>query len=915
MPLATSYLEQNDYTGLKYSPYQLNVNDIAKTLAVKTAYWNQGAQKVKSRYDTALNLELTTNGNKATLKDFVLKSEQEIKDLSTQELSNPDVQEQGMKMFEPLFSDKTIMLDHAITMKKNSIYAQAETAKSNINKKTGKRGEEYADVNLMDALDGFESFNKDTPADEKTLGDLYQKVGNKSYTPYYDFTDDMKESLKNCKGAKNGNEVPDGLNTRVTETAGISAFTARACVEGGLSTQALGQIAINARVNYKNNKESLARDASAYLQNSIDGYKNGIEDIQLKKLALSKQKGSYDKDTYAQNLKSLNDKESDYSDRLNSSNTSLSKFQSNDFKELDQNYNGWAQRIYKHNLISGYADPRATYGEIHKIDSNVGAIAEYTQRNENQRLQAKFNQEDKKDARDYSQQEKLVMLKALFDDKGTMNAQQKMSLNAQYGLGVSNTLFQGLGNAEEKQGLTTAQVHEDIAKNFENGINALHDIKNSLLSIDDQGVVKSLKDLPKDNASQGDYLKVVNSAKVYLANKLALLETEKLKNPQAQLSEEDQVLRTNLNKYRDAINYNSNMTTVLNKTVSDYDKNEGAVIRQKSAEEVKGIKNFFMSANPIKTVDGKVFSNADIFDIVAGNNPNYTVKTENDKTFLIDNKTKQRSEIDNQTPVAYSNTQNMPTILKGLLGIASLGAEAKKALIGTSAKSVRELQSMLDEANKDYRAGLDLKIGQKMFETKVINGTDKSFDLSVTQKMQALNAGAKLKDKEFVTNGWDPKTGDVYFQVKKILKADKEGVTEKLANITSIDGLQSELGGNSSIALLNSYVRYDDRKKTLVMNFPELAVASEDYGDKAINLQKEHLIIEAQKTNSPAANVIFTDKRGYDIVATAVPFSTGVSFKLSYKHPTTGEMKIIPGMQNVSSDALNGKILTLKKLD
>ena len=108
MPLATSYLEQNDYTALKYSPYELNVNDIAKTLAVKTAYWNQGAAKVKARYDSAVNLALTTNANKTTLKDYIQKSDQAIKNLSSSELSNPDVQESGIKIFDPLFSPKKI---------------------------------------------------------------------------------------------------------------------------------------------------------------------------------------------------------------------------------------------------------------------------------------------------------------------------------------------------------------------------------------------------------------------------------------------------------------------------------------------------------------------------------------------------------------------------------------------------------------------------------------------------------------------------------------------------------------------------------------------------------------------------------------------------------------------------------------
>lgn len=925
MPLSTSYLENNDYTGLKYSPYQLNVNDIAKTLAIKTAYWNQGAAKVKSRYDSAVNLNLTTNATKATLKDFIQKSEQQIKNLSSQDLSNPDVQEEGVKMFDPLFNNKSIMLDNALTSKKNSIYQAAEAAKNTVNKKTGKMGDGYSDINLQDALDGFEKFNKDTPADEQTLSNLYQTLGGKSYTPYYDYTDDFREGLKDCKGGKAKNDKENGLSIDRTETSGITAFVARQCIESNLNPNALVQIGINARVNYRNNKEALARDASAYLESDIKGTQAALNETEANILAVSKSK-NLDKDSKDKYLAQFGARQKEYTNNLEKFNKNLADFKANDYRELDNNYNGWAQRVFKHNLIQGYADPRATYSESHTIESNPGAIAEYTQTNLNQRLQ--FTTEANKEAAalKYTNDEKLTILKSVLDNKD-MTAEDRIAYNLKYGLNLPSQIVQGIDKGTERQEQSLESIHAQLTTNLEKSLNALGDMRSALAGIDDQKLLTAVSNLPA-NPSQAQYKVVLDLTNSYLdAQKKLLVEAQK-KDPNAQLSTQDQKLIGFVNTYRETVNFSNDLNTVLNATEKEFNTTgEGQKLKKEQEEKLNALRKDFIAHSDIRvetraaikegetsfrfgTGNGPKIDPGLIFDVLNGTRTDYKVEFKpGSQPYLINLATKQRTQIAINPDVEMSNAGR--TLLKGS-GI--LGSVLTNTIMNPTARNT-DAATLFNDINgikQKYVVGLNKAIGERVYENKVVNGTNASFDASVTKRLQSLNSGAKLEKFKFVTNKFDPTTGTVSFQIITKEKVKDAGVVESITHPESLEDLPKEIK-NGSISQVNNDIQFDEKNKTFTMVIPGLAITPGDYNDSGWNLKKEALALKAKQENVPVSEKVFTTFKGKDIYATATPYSGGVEYSFFAKEAATGKTVLLDGYQSISKEGFNGALLTIKK--
>ena len=251
MPLAASYLRPNDYNVLKFSPYRLNVNDIAKTLAIKTAYWNQGAERVKSRYMDALNLDVTNPQNQQALKDYVSKSEDMIKNLSSQDLGNPDIQEQGIGIFKNLFNDRGIMFDDALTKH----YKKVEKDYYGLLKTNPSKA---STINLAYALEDREAFRNDP---DRNSAELYYNK-RREYVPYYDATSEINNIMKNCKANSISSESPvqnSGYSSIHTDK-GLSELKVKECFETGLSDQARQQFNITGYMTFKNNKDSLANE-------------------------------------------------------------------------------------------------------------------------------------------------------------------------------------------------------------------------------------------------------------------------------------------------------------------------------------------------------------------------------------------------------------------------------------------------------------------------------------------------------------------------------------------------------------------------------------------------------------------------------------------------------------------------------
>src|SRR6187399_2673083 len=197
MPISTSPYQNNDYQAASvYQPYKLPTQAIAQTAMALDQFWKAGAARVKAASDSVLNLSLTSEENKEIRDQFMKDAQEQLTKLSSGDLSNPDVQREGLNIFKPIFQDKAIMQDDHLTNLRASIYTEAERFKRDI--KTGGAG--FHMDNLAYALKGFQGFNNKTSRNQ--IDGIYEAAKDSSYTPFYDDTKERMDIMKLCKADK-----------------------------------------------------------------------------------------------------------------------------------------------------------------------------------------------------------------------------------------------------------------------------------------------------------------------------------------------------------------------------------------------------------------------------------------------------------------------------------------------------------------------------------------------------------------------------------------------------------------------------------------------------------------------------------------------------------------------------------------
>lgn len=351
MALATNYLEQNDYTPLKYSPYKLNVNDIARTLAVKRAYWEQGAQRVKARYQDALGLNVTNKENQNIVKDYLNQSVDSIKKLSSEDLSNPDIQEQGISIFKPLFEDRGVMFDDQYTK-------HLQKVRSDYYTQLKKDPSKASTTNLAYALEDEQNFKNDP--DRNSAETYYGK--RKDFIPYYDPTSEISGIMKQCKASTSNSLDPNytskngmtGYSTEIDHKF-LSEQKVKSCFDAGLSQQARQQINITGYMAFKNNKEALADAYSSNNYTSIKRLNLEMDQMALREAELlNKQKAGALSTQEKDVLKAIQTQKIDYGSQIDNYNQINGRLAKKDFTDLDKDFEGIAGSIFTDMKLSKF---------------------------------------------------------------------------------------------------------------------------------------------------------------------------------------------------------------------------------------------------------------------------------------------------------------------------------------------------------------------------------------------------------------------------------------------------------------------------------------------------------------------------------------------------------------------------------
>lgn len=339
MAAVTPY-EQVDYQQLSaFRPYQLPVNDIFKALTAQNQYWDEGAYRVKSVYENALNLSLSKEPNKQIRDKFLKDSEQQLAKLSTMNLANASVQRMGIDIYKPLFQDRGIISDHAATEHIKKINAEAESAR------TQEHGKYYNQYNHQYALYGVKEF-MDSP--DRNAGEAYLKQA-RNYEAFYDYTSEYKKAMDLCPADSEESNQPIPrtgyfYESKIKERTVSKAYN---CLLSNLSPKAIRQLQIEGSVVYR------GVPIKEFGQEILDSYNDQIDLYDKKRQQISANVASLNSKDNKMTADQKKQAAENYAKELEEITTNISdittkkdKLLKGDFTDVYENFDGHAANLY-----------------------------------------------------------------------------------------------------------------------------------------------------------------------------------------------------------------------------------------------------------------------------------------------------------------------------------------------------------------------------------------------------------------------------------------------------------------------------------------------------------------------------------------------------------------------------------------
>lgn len=624
---ATSPYQGNDYQAVSnFRPYELPVNDIFKGIVAQNQFWDAGAARVKSVYDNALNLSLTTEENKNIRKQFMEDAEKQLTKLSTMDLSDPSVQRQGFGIFRPLLKDKGIIQDDYLTDQMGKIYSEAERYKKD--EKT--KGAGYNMDNLAYALRPFKGFGKNTSRDQ--LDGIFEKAKNAEYIPYYDVSKERKEILEMCKPDKASNTTSQGFYLETEKIASLTSQKLWGCLEAQLSGQARQQIRITGTVRYGDDYETLKKDYISAAESKSKYYTEQIKELSANKAPLI---GKTD-NVSIKLMKQIDEEISQYKKAKEGYDEDLVKYHTWDDKYMQDNYEDLAATAWMHREEGAFASAFARI-DVEK-DKKADAISMmfYTQQKLDDRQLKDFKHDE--DMAQYNLKLKLL--------SGDTDADLPTRIRALKNMGVPNDqIYTWLGEAGKEKAPTSVIVENTISTANKNISKKISDIVTSS-EIQGNPALATIVEGIKDEKAFTEQLPKLYK---YVANALTIDP-----NDAKALS-----IKEGLNEYVKLTNTRTQWKSILDEAYSVVEKKTGTLKANFEALRAD------FAGRKIRDANGNYYNSNELFNILTGGDPNYTVTGDlniiggKDVT-IIDNRTgKQLSFDDRDAPFGGKNSEDI----------------------------------------------------------------------------------------------------------------------------------------------------------------------------------------------------------------------------------------------------------------
>lgn len=340
--------------------------------------YDQGWSQVNSTYNF-INRELTNPTNTKDRDAFLKQAKLNLNNLSALDLSQNQNVKAANNVFAPWANNTKALGDASLTAHWRNQEQIGE-------------GYRLQDGGKYFSEDNVNYIRKQRAAFAKDAAESWQEyyANKRSYTPYYDYSEEWQKLMKDFKPSTFEIDRVKGLYKYTDKDASWTQAEIRKYIEANLSNKAKDQLRIEADVKYNNDPKQLGEYFKTSSQTQIKQIDEGISFIDHKLKSVTK------KDEIAQ----LND----YKQKLNDRKTTLQKdvdaINKGDYTFIKKRGEAIAYSIYYNEVMNKFANGWSHKDITHKIDGDDVALTVY-----------KENRADARQERALAHAERLAMLK------------------------------------------------------------------------------------------------------------------------------------------------------------------------------------------------------------------------------------------------------------------------------------------------------------------------------------------------------------------------------------------------------------------------------------------------------------------------------------------------------------------------
>jgi len=342
---------------------------IDKMLQRRQGLYEQGFAQVNSKYKF-IDREVTNPANQQVKDRFVKDVKNNLRNLSAMDLSQQENVNAAMGVFAPFVKNSNVLGDQALT----EHWKQQVDLGNSFRLRDG--GKEFSEDNVNYVRMQQAQFAQDDPNSWNTY---YQN--RKSYTPYYNYNDEVKEAMKNFKPSSFETFKINGLDVVTEKDASAKEADIRRYLEGVLSQKAKNQMKIEAAVRYSMDIPNLANMYSTESQKELMMNNMNIQHVE-KDMSVTKDPAQ--KAMLQQYIKTK--KEENESIQRN-----LQNIKNGDFSYVKQNAENLSAAIYYNQMMGKFSEGFSYQDVSYKISGYESGLELMKQNRADQRQMRSLN--------------------------------------------------------------------------------------------------------------------------------------------------------------------------------------------------------------------------------------------------------------------------------------------------------------------------------------------------------------------------------------------------------------------------------------------------------------------------------------------------------------------------------------------